>query len=577
MALYTPFFEKGMQKLGEGYGTMRRNQFVQDAYMGDKDALGNLYRVDPDTALAIEERQKKEEATRVLAAETARQTQRTESREDLQLGMDVTNFERGQVENRQEDEDRLVEIYRNNKDRINPLLEKAPQFEKFEDFEAYVAGSVEGDIELQQLAEQLTPEFFEQAKTAYGTDEGFWETVYDGDQNIIAQRNRKNGEVKADPRTAQDIDAFEMVKNKDGITVAQRNTKTGEIKSVPSALSGEDTWESILDADNNVIAQQNQSTGEVKPDPRATDEKGTWDEVFDEEGNPVALRHSITFDMKNHPQKQSELDQRQQEIEDVTKMLGNSVENPLEFAKKIVYDLVTYSISDDGSTARFIDMTMFATDRENAVRDIPIADLNMFGDQPRPEAPMKIWDVTDEIAGFAPFTEEVWGKSVGQVFPGAVSDQTDQARQFVRSQKEQLINALRQSPRFTESEADRIAEDINIAPAVFDSSGSLRNRLRSIDGTLRLKMEQEEIIARSDDMPQEERSAARNIVGNIQNFLDVLGVPPELKAANFEVMADIENLDPADIRRFFRDASDADLRGLSDEAKAKIRERLGSG
>ena len=574
MPLYTPFFEKGMQKLGEGYGTMRRNQFVQDAYMGDKDALGNLYRVDPDTALAIEERQKKEEATRLLAAETARQRQRTESREDLQLGMEVDNFERGQVEDRQQDEDRLVEIYRSNKDRIDPLLEKAPQFENFEDFEAYVAGSVEGDIELQQLAEQLTPEFFEQAKTAYGTDEGFWETVYDGDQNIIAQRNRKNGEVKADPRTAQDIDAFEMVKNGDGITVAQRNKQTGEIKSVPSALSGEDEWESILDADNNVIAQQNQSTGEVKSDPRAADEKGTWEEVFDEKGNPVALRNSVTFDMKSHPQEESAQNQRQQRINSTTSMLGNSVENPEEFATKIVDGLIDYNISEDGSTARFIDMTKFATDPDNAVRDIPIANLTLFGEQERPEAPMKIWDVTDEIAGFAPFTEEVWGKSVGQVFPGAVSDQTDQARQFVRSQKEQLINALRQSPRFTEAEATRIAEDINIAPAVFDSPGSLRNRLRSIDGTLRLKMDQEEIIARSDDMPEEERSAARNIVGNIQNFLDVLGVPPELKAADFEVTTDIENLDPADIRRFFRDASDDELRALSDEAEAKVREIL---
>lgn len=99
MALYTPFFERNSAKLADAMIQKRAGELAQDAYMGDPQALGELYRFNPQQAQQIQAQQRQQAQTR-LAQQKAQQDQ-LESQEKKQAEMieylDALESEAGQM------------------------------------------------------------------------------------------------------------------------------------------------------------------------------------------------------------------------------------------------------------------------------------------------------------------------------------------------------------------------------------------------------------------------------------------------------------------------------------------------
>ncbi len=72
MALYTPFFERGAERVGQAYGEQKIGKLAQAAYMGDQQALGELYRFNPELGNQIRQQKMQEEQTK-LATTAANQ------------------------------------------------------------------------------------------------------------------------------------------------------------------------------------------------------------------------------------------------------------------------------------------------------------------------------------------------------------------------------------------------------------------------------------------------------------------------------------------------------------------------
>lgn len=87
MALYTPFVERSVDKIAAGAQQAQQTKLAQSAYMGDSNAMGQLYGVNPELAERIK-KQKAQEKQRQLsqAGDQAKQEQeRTEyNREQME-------------------------------------------------------------------------------------------------------------------------------------------------------------------------------------------------------------------------------------------------------------------------------------------------------------------------------------------------------------------------------------------------------------------------------------------------------------------------------------------------------------
>ena len=127
------------------------------------------------------------------------------------------------------------------------------------------------------------------------------------------------------------------------------------------------------------------------------------------------------------------------------------------------------------------------------------------------------------IAGAAPAVEEFYARTFGQL-PGVnVNTKVVQLRQELTTASSELIRALSINPRFPVGEVDRIKEEVKIAPSMLDSTPALTARMRGIDSSLRIRLENETRAAADTSLPQETRTAASQASKDIKNFLDRLG------------------------------------------------------
>jgi len=100
-------------------------------------------------------------------------------------------------------------------------------------------------------------------------------------------------------------------------------------------------------------------------------------------------------------------------------------------------------------------------------------------------------------------------------------------RQYLENAQRDLVNALRQNPRFSEGERRSLERDLAITASVWQDESALRARMRAIDTSIRNRLNNELAVADDPRMPDSERGAARSAAVRLENFLDLLGVPPD--------------------------------------------------
>lgn len=139
-----------------------------------------------------------------------------------------------------------------------------------------------------------------------------------------------------------------------------------------------------------------------------------------------------------------------------------------------------------------------------------------------------LWEMAgDDVTGFMPALQETAQGITGQMGVDVASDELLENRQTFRSAKNELIRSLSINPKFPVKEIERINREVNIEPGAFTDERTLRARMKSVDRYLRNRLENERQAAENDELPAKTREAAAQAAKDIQNFLEIMGVPED--------------------------------------------------
>jgi hypothetical protein len=145
------------------------------------------------------------------------------------------------------------------------------------------------------------------------------------------------------------------------------------------------------------------------------------------------------------------------------------------------------------------------------------------GEQPRRQR--SLWELAPEVTGMvagaqasAQGVTEQFGVNVAPA--GLARD-----RQTFFNNINGLIRTLSINDQYPVREMERIREEVNILPNAFTGTRTLRERLTSLDATLRTSLREAEQVAANTSLPRDMRQDALKKAQAIRSFLPTMGVP----------------------------------------------------
>lgn len=138
---------------------------------------------------------------------------------------------------------------------------------------------------------------------------------------------------------------------------------------------------------------------------------------------------------------------------------------------------------------------------------------------------INLYELAPLATGIASGAKDIYSRTAGQVDFLPVAEKTLEARQTIETETANLINAIRQNPRFSEGERNALEKQITLRPSVFDSPRALQARMRSINQSLKQRLDNEKRAANDETLPVLTRQSALETANSITNFLNVLGAP----------------------------------------------------
>lgn len=160
-------------------------------------------------------------------------------------------------------------------------------------------------------------------------------------------------------------------------------------------------------------------------------------------------------------------------------------------------------------------------------------DRQRNGEMPPPSLPdnnQTVFEMSGVLAGPGPFVGRTLSRTPG-LGTVARAPQMNSAAQYVTGLQQQLVNALRQNPRFTEGERQAIAQETNIEPSALDTQGAFIDRLRGIDLAIDARMQDAAKVLAQDptETTVELRQSAMQTITLLGSFQERLGVPPTVQ------------------------------------------------
>lgn len=200
-----------------------------------------------------------------------------------------------------------------------------------------------------------------------------------------------------------------------------------------------------------------------------------------------------------------------------------------EFDDRILTKLATglIKINRDPDTAQLtlVDIT---TGEQRSLKDVGVSEPIEIPDKPDtdPTIGPTIFDLSDQITGPGSTVKQGLNVLFGMVGLPIPSKQVARARQFAVQSQMQLVRAESINRRFPVGEINRIREEIKIKPAFWDNPQLLRERIRAIDRSLRIRLENEKKSSVDKKLSSKKRKDSADAVVDIAKFLVRLGNPP---------------------------------------------------
>lgn len=201
-------------------------------------------------------------------------------------------------------------------------------------------------------------------------------------------------------------------------------------------------------------------------------------------------------------------------------------------AAAIVDGVKTIEIVPQTGMARLVDKAA------GTVEEVPIGAMG-GGNQPSQEQPSEdtggapdfggtLWDMAEFATG--PVNAAARAASVPLAWAGLTPfEKQTAAKQRADLETQNMIRAIAVNPRFPVAEMDRLREEINLSPKIFDDPALMKIRMKEIDTGLRNRLSNALADANDPNLPVTTRSAQAQNAVHIQHFLEKLGVPKEKK------------------------------------------------
>ena len=148
---------------------------------------------------------------------------------------------------------------------------------------------------------------------------------------------------------------------------------------------------------------------------------------------------------------------------------------------------------------------------------------------PTPREGRALYELVDlQTTGIAAGAAESLQRFTGQ-FPGFqfnVQNQADaEARNALQLASKELVRALRDNPRHSDSERISIEKETSIKPSVLMDPVSLRRKMVSLHRSIENRIRTETKLARSGIIAKKDKQASVKKIAIMRSFLDILGVP----------------------------------------------------
>jgi hypothetical protein len=158
------------------------------------------------------------------------------------------------------------------------------------------------------------------------------------------------------------------------------------------------------------------------------------------------------------------------------------------------------------------------------------------GNQPSPAGEPTIWEMAESFAG--PGAAVAAGASGLPVVGGRVGPAAEQmlgtpqnvtgARQYIRTQVSQMVDALSINPRNPVALVEMIRKELDVDPKVMDNPTAYRKRIEAVNRALTERLIEESRAGQDSSLPAKTRQDALTVADTIRNFQRKL-MPPMVK------------------------------------------------
>ena len=270
-----------------------------------------------------------------------------------------------------------------------------------------------------------------------------------------------------------------------------------------------------------------------------------------------------------NPRSENAPDQRQQKINALAGMYGDAVSNPIELATKLVDGIIETEFLEDG-TVMMTDNSLLQTDPDKAVTYLPVSDLNSDALRAVPREGQTLYELAQTVGGISGGVKQVLSNVAGQFGFSAFSDEME-AYQTLNTAMGDMTRSLMVGDRWTVGQANMLREELNIKASIGSPGVQTNNRMRSIDGSLKLRLEQFERDMNDNTLDRQDRSMQRSNAATIRNFIDLMGVPEKINVSDL-TMDFLEEVDGASARSIIRDMTEDEYNTLSEQVRDNLME-----
>lgn len=144
-----------------------------------------------------------------------------------------------------------------------------------------------------------------------------------------------------------------------------------------------------------------------------------------------------------------------------------------------------------------------------------------------PASSINLYNIAEETTGVAPALAALAQRFTGQIGVDVADPELLENIQTFQTAQSDIRRSLRTAPKFLASEMDMLSKEIDIAPGAMKDPTTLLAQLRSVDNSIRVRLQ--DIAEKTDDpsLPAEDVRGARSLQKDLTNFLRILGVPQD--------------------------------------------------